>query len=133
MKESFRFNLTQFRLVQAMKNHTALPNGRAQTSGRARLVGSSHSVHHQGRGFFLSSCFDPSGIGFIPRLASVLVKVVTSCLWPCVSYLCSERVSERLSLLQTTDPSLASPQSTWGHPRLAGVHLRSLWPQKCQG
>ena len=31
-------------LVQAMRNHAALPKGRAQTSGRTRLVGSSHSV-----------------------------------------------------------------------------------------
>lgn len=51
MKESFRFNLTRFRLVQAMKNHTALPNGRAQTSGRATLVGSSHSVISPRTGF----------------------------------------------------------------------------------
>lgn len=39
---SFHPNPTQ--LVQAMRNHAALPKGRAQTSGRTRPVGSSHSV-----------------------------------------------------------------------------------------
>lgn len=48
------------------------------------------------------------------------MKVVAGCLWPCVSCLCSERASERLSLLQTTDPSLGLPSLPGVIPDLQG-------------
>lgn len=69
---SFHPNPT--RLVQAMRNHAALPKGRAQSSGRTRLVGSSHSVISPRTRFLSLFLFcPPSGIGLIPRLASVWV------------------------------------------------------------
>ena len=78
---SFHLNPTQ--LVQAMGNHSALPKGRAQTSGRTRPVGSSHSVISLMTRFLLSSCFAPQRYRIDSEAGLCLVcKVVTTCLCP---------------------------------------------------
>ena len=65
------FHPNPTRLVQAMRNHAALPKGRAQTSGRSWIQSFSDITKDEVS--FSLPVLPPSGIGLIPRLASVWV------------------------------------------------------------